>query len=170
MTARFSCPSLSGDGDLGGPSFFGDVAVDGAIDLPPALVNALDAGTLRDSDGDAGTSCAMTVHGAYDVTASGVGDNSGCFVQTGGTDYYVTPFEGSGPPDSERMEVSGNSWCPSCLARYYASAACAFDITLDEGVGGRFVATFDCESLRAGDGTTVGASGSIDGVHRPPPQ
>jgi hypothetical protein len=45
-----------------------------------------------------------------------------------------------------------------------------FDIQLDEGVGGRFVATYDCEGLRAGDGTLVGASGSIDGIHQPPPQ
>lgn len=168
MSARFACPTLSGDGDLTGTSFFGEVAVTGAIELPPALDPVPDAGARADVD--AGSTCTMSVHGAYQGAGAGEGDDSGCLVTVGETSFYVAPFGAAGSADSERMEISGNSWCPSCLARYYASAPCAFDVQLDEGIGGRFVATYDCEGLRAGDGTVVGASGTIDGVHRPPPQ
>jgi hypothetical protein len=168
MSARFSCPSLAGDGDLTGTSFSGAVSVAGTIDLPPALASAPDAGAT--GGGDAGSSCTMSVRGVYEAAGVGAGDNNGCQVTVGGTFFYVEPFGTAGGADSERMEISGNTWCPSCLARYYAAAACAFDIELDEGVGGRFVATYDCEGLRAGDGTVVGASGSIDGIHQPPPQ
>jgi hypothetical protein len=169
MSARLSCPTLSGDGDLTGSSFFGAVSVDATVDLPPAHGAERDAGVAGDA-GDASASCTMNVHGAYDASGSGEGDNNGCLVAVEGTSYYVEPFGPAGPPMSERMEITGNSWCTSCLARYYGGPACTYAITLDEGVRGRFVATYDCEGLRAGDGTVVGASGTIDGIHQPPPQ
>jgi hypothetical protein len=171
MRARLSCPSLSGDGDLTGTSFFGTVSVSATVDLPPARPPERDAGETPDADAAAAKpTCTMAVHGAYEASGSGEGDNDGCLVSVAGTSFYVEPFAPAGPPTSERMEVSGDSWCTSCLARYYAAPACTYSIILDEGVRGRFVATYDCEGLVAGDGSVVGASGSIDGVHQPPPE
>jgi hypothetical protein len=169
MSARLSCPSLSGDGDLTGSSFFGSVSMDATVDLPPAQEAYGDAGTNADA-GDASASCTMDVHGAYDASGSGEGDNLGCLVSVEGTSYYVEPFGPAGAASSERMEITGNSWCTSCLARYYGGPACTYVTILDEGVRGRFVATYDCEGLRAGDGSLVGASGKIDGIHEPPPE
>ena len=164
LRARFSCPAISADP-------YGTVAVVGTLDLPPPAAVAADAGTAQDA-GDAGSTCTMTVSGAYTAVGTGVGDNSGCTIEVGGATYSVFPFESgeeaSGP--FELADLSGNTWCPSCIIRYYSSAACTTDVQIDEGVGGRFAASFVCDSLHAADGTVLSAYGSIDGVHQPPPQ
>jgi hypothetical protein len=61
-----------------------------------------------------------------------------------------------------------SSWCPTCAIDY--AGACAYDVLVDEGVGGRFVATFDCADLVAGDGTKESITGRIDGLHMRPPE
>jgi hypothetical protein len=173
LQASLSCPDLVMD-DQGTQTH---ISISGLIDMPPAA----DASPAPADAGDGGivpTSCHAWATGQYTMSSSGDGywidgnDYLVCEVSAGGIAYEVG-IGGPGAPDNGAawIGLSGTTWCASgCGIDYLGQAsACTVDILLDEGVGRRFVANFDCPSLTAADGTSVALGGHVDGIHRPAP-
>ncbi len=157
MTARFSCPRL-----LDNTS---EVSAQGSVVLPPRAGH--DAGAPPDAGGlnEAGApSCILHAHGAYEADAVGTGDNYQCRTYAG--DGTLFSFSSGGKTGYVGV---GAAWCPSCGIDY-SGGDCVYNVELDEGVNGRYVASFSCTGLRGGDGTMESVSGRIDGIHVRPPE
>lgn len=171
LQASLSCPDLVMD-NQGTETH---IAISGLIDMPPAK-DAQPA--LADAGGIAPTSCHAWATGQYTMSAYGDGywidgnDYLVCEVTAGGIAYEVGS-NGPGDPSNGAAWVGldGNTWCASgCDIDYLGQAsACTVDILIDEGIGGRFVADFDCPSLTATDGTILALGGHVDGIHQPAP-
>jgi hypothetical protein len=153
------------------------ISISGLIDMPPAD----DAPPEPAAAGDGGlapASCHAWASGQYSMTASGEGywidgnDYLDCEVSADGIAYAVG-INGPGDPYNGAAWVGlfGPTWCASGCEIDYAgqASACNVDIRLDEGIGGRFVADFDCPNLTAPDGTSLALGGHVDGIHRPAP-
>ena len=157
MTARFSCPTLVGNKD--------QVSAAGSVALPPRAGN--DAGAPPDASGlnEAGEpSCILHAHGAYAADAVGYGDNYSCMTYASdGTSFSVSPGSTMG------YLGIGAAWCPTCGIDY-TGGSCTFDVEVDQGVGGRYAASFACTGLVGGDGTMESVAGRIDGIHHRPPE
>lgn len=157
MTARFSCPLLTSNLD--------SVSAEGSVALPPRAGN--DAGAPPDAGGlnEAGApSCVMSLHGQYEAEAVGNGDNFHCSAYASdGTSFSYSPGGTMG------YVGVGAAWCPTCGIDYTGSG-CSYHVELDEGVNGRYVASFSCTGLVGGDGTTESVTGRIDGIHVRPPE
>jgi hypothetical protein len=173
LQASLACPDLVMD-DQGTETH---VSISGFIDMPPAA----DAPPAPADAGDGGiapTSCHAWATGQYTMSAYGDGywldgnDYLVCEVSAGGIAYEVG-INGPGDPynGAAWVGLDGATWCASgCEIDYSGQAsACTVDILLDEGIGGRFVADFDCPNLTATDGTSLALGGHVDGIHQPAP-
>jgi hypothetical protein len=173
LQASLSCPDLVMV-DQGTETH---ISISGLIDMPPAADAPLAPADVGDG-GIASKSCHAWATGQYTMSAYGDGywidgnDYLVCDVSAGGIAYEVG-INGPGGPynGAAGVGLDGATWCASgCEIDYLSQApACTVDILLDEGVGGRFVADFDCPSLTASDGTSLAVGGHVDGIHQPAP-
>jgi hypothetical protein len=156
MSAHFSCPRLAGNYD--------EVTVEGTLALPARAGN--DAGAPPDAGGlnEAGApSCVLHAHGDYEADTVGVGNNYQCNTYApDGTSFSFSPGA-----TTAYLSI-GAAWCPTCGIEY--TGACTTTVELDEGDGGRYVASFSCKGLSAGNGTSQTIDGRIDGMHVRPPE
>jgi len=194
MSGRYACTPVPSS-NAPGPGKLPTIAISGSFDLAPFVA-------AESPDADAGppyssgepTSCTMHVSGGsgtYDATPGGDGwvYDDGPISCEGTVDgiYYGLDFlewadGGSGdasafwwgPP--AKLTVEGAAFCtPDCDVDYVSQRACAIDVLVDEGVGGRFKADFDCEDLAivgvppGGPGDVLRVTGSIDGIRKSPP-
>ncbi len=160
MSARFDCSSLVAE--VGAAI---SVRVMGEITLPAR--EGADAGPPPAAStylNDAGKpSCELFVSGAYNTHAIGYGDNYDCSTtgSDGDTYLFATSIGATEPLTINR------SWCPTCALAF--SGSCTTNVELDEGIHGRYVATFTCEDLTAPEGSKVKVTGRVDGIHDRPP-
>jgi len=157
MTARFSCPVLTSNLD--------QISAAGSVVLLPRAGH--DAGSPPDAGGlnEAGApSCILHLHGQYEADAVGYGDNYSCNTYASdGTTFSYSPGSSTG------YVGVGAAWCPTCGIDY-TGGNCTYDVELDQGVFGRYVASFSCTGLKGGDGTVESVEGRIDGMHVRPPE
>jgi hypothetical protein len=142
-------------------------------------------GAPGSGDGGPGSTCSLTVTGAYAADAA-VGAGSvteflspgssssvqsiGCQVLAGDIEYSVTIDVPQGPIGFATLW--GDTWCsPSCGIDYAsASSTCTWTVVRNDGVqGGRFVGSFACSDLTAFDGSQIAYSGTVDAVIEPQP-
>jgi hypothetical protein len=159
MSARFSCPHLVDS--------FDEKSAAGSVLLLPRAGH--DAGAPPDAGGlnEAGApSCVLHAHGAYEADTVGYGDNYRCYTYASdGTSFSYSP--GAAGVTTGYVGV-GAAWCTTCGIDY-SGGKCTLDVEVDEGIGGRFAASFTCTGLVGGDGTTESVDGRIDGTHMRPP-
>ena len=174
MRASFDCSAIE-PAWYDGPPAPSPIAVSGTFDLPPASA----AGAPADAGGDAGVGgepghCTVVAEGEYPAAAAtggggAIGSSEFCDVQAGGIAYAIGLDDALAPS----VSLVGSTWCASgCSIVYVAGvdgvpddSECSLEVIEDEGVGGRYVATFACDRLTAGDGPPCG---SEDDRRRPP--